>query len=109
MAGCTASGAQEHEEQMANMFDAGRRTGYAVSALVLSLVTFLSLLGAEKAILAIVLGALAVRGSTGRNTATRLGTAAIIIAAVFLAAAAVLLMVFRSQLVEIVEMLNELS
>ena len=51
---------QEQEEQIAEAFNAGRRVGFGVSALVLSFVAFLSLLGAEKAILAIVLGTLAV-------------------------------------------------
>jgi hypothetical protein len=35
-------------------YEAGRRVGFGVSALLLGFVTFLSLLGAEKAILAIV-------------------------------------------------------
>jgi hypothetical protein len=100
---------QQQQEQIAEAFDAGRRTGFGVSALALSLVAFLSMLGAEKAVLAIVLGALAMRGTKRGAVARRLGIAAIGMAAVFLATLAVVLVVFWDQLVELIRILERLS
>lgn len=96
-------------DELTDAFSAGRRVGFGISALVLSLVGFLSLLGAEKAILAIVLGSLAIRGSRRRTLARRLGVAAICLATLFLLTMAVVLVVFRSQLLEFLQMLHKLS
>ena len=90
-------------------YDIGRRVGFGMSALALGLVTFLSLLGAEKAILAIVLGALAIRGSDARTLSRRLGSAAIILGVVFLLTVGVVLVVFWDQAVELVRILQQLS
>jgi hypothetical protein len=65
--------ARESVDKNGEAYDTGRRVGFGVSALALGLVTFLSLLGAEKAILAIVLGALAVRGGS-RSPLSNSGT-----------------------------------
>ena len=96
-------------EEMTDAFCAGRRVGFGISALVLSLVGFLSLLGAEKAILAIVLGALAIRGSGHGALARRLGVIAICLGTVFLLTMVVVLIVFRGQVLEFVQMLHKLS
>jgi hypothetical protein len=98
-----------NESQMAGAFHAGRRVGFAVSAVSLSLVTFLSLLGAEKAILAMVLGVLAMRGAEPGTLAKRLGLAAIAIGGLFMVTAAVLLAVFWTDVVDFVELLDKLS
>ncbi len=97
------------QEQITEAFRAGRRVGLGISALALSLVAFLSLLGAEKAILAIVLGALAIQGSGREAQARRLGRAAIGIGCVFLLAMVVGLVVFWDRVVEFVQMLSKLS
>jgi hypothetical protein len=96
-------------EQVTEAYDAGRRVGFAVSALAMSLVAFLSLLGAEKAILAIVLGAVAVRGGQPGTLARRLGIAAMAISVVFLATAAVVLALFWGRFVEVIKALQQLS
>ena len=96
-------------DKTAEAYDTGRRVGFGMSALALGLVTFLSLLGAEKAILAIVLGALAIRGSDARTLSRRLGSAAIILGVVFLLTVGVVLVVFWDQAVELVRILQQLS
>lgn len=90
-------------------YDAGRRAGLAVAALAVSLVAFLSLLGAEKAILAIVLGVLAMRGGRQVTTARRLGLAAIVIAAAWLVSAGMLLALYLPKLAELLQALERLS
>ena len=97
------------QEKITDAFRAGRRVGFGISALTLALVAFLSLLGAEKAILAIVLGALAIRGS-GRGAEARwLGVAAISIGVVFILALVVGLIAFWNEVLEFVQILNRLS
>ncbi len=96
-------------KEMTDAFCAGRRVGFGISALVLSLVGFLSLLGAEKAILAIVLGALAIRGSGHGTLARRLGIIAICLGAVFLLTVAVVLVVYWDRILDAIQMLQKLS
>ncbi|MHC4407180.1 MAG: hypothetical protein ACYTG0_46805 [Planctomycetota bacterium] len=103
----TTSG--EHVGRTAEAYDAGRRVGFGISALALGLVSFLSLLGAEKAILAIVLGALAVRGSDPIPLSRRLGGVAIVLGVVFLLTMGVVLVVFWDRAVEFVRLLQQLS
>jgi hypothetical protein len=100
---------QEHVDKTRTAYDAGRRVGFGISALALGLVTFLSLLGAEKAILAIALGALAVRGSDPSPLSRRLGSAAIVLGVVFLLTVGVALVVCWDQAVEFVRLLQQLS
>lgn len=101
--------AENPQEVAADAFRAGRRVGFGVSALTLALVSFLSLLGAEKAILTIVLGALAIRGSRPGTPGRRLGMAAIAIGTVFILALAVGLAVFWGEVREFILTLHELS
>jgi hypothetical protein len=100
---------EQRQDPVAAAFDAGRRIGFGVSALALSLVAFLSLLGTEKAILAIVLGVLALRGGAGGTLAKRLGIFAISIASLFIATVGVVLVVFWDKVVELVHALEALS
>ena len=90
-------------------FDAGRRAGLATAALALSFVAFLSLLGAEKAILAIALGVLALRGSQPGSAGRRLATTAIVVGSVFLVSMTIILIMFWNELVGLVEHLRQLS
>jgi hypothetical protein len=103
------TGSGENLDNPAAAYDAGRRVGFGVSALALGLVTFLSLLGAEKAILAIVLGVLAARGSDARTLPWRLGVAAVVLGSVFLVTVGIVLVVFWDQAVEFVRLLQQLS
>jgi hypothetical protein len=99
----------EQVDRTAKAYDAGRRVGFGVSALALGLVTFLSLLGVEKAILAIALGALAARGSDASPLSRRLGSAAMALGIVFLLTVGVVLVVYWDQAVELVHLLQQLS
>jgi hypothetical protein len=99
----------EQPGQIADAYVAGRRMGFAVSALAMSLVAFLSLLGLEKAILAIVLGSLAIREAKRGTLARRLGSVAIGLGALYPVTVAVVLWVFRDRVVEFVRLLQNLS
>jgi hypothetical protein len=94
---------------MEETYAAGRRAGLGVAALLVGLVSFVSILGAEKAILAIVLGALAVRGSSPGTLARRLGTGAIGLGVLFLVVAATLLALYWNELAALVRQLDRLS
>ena len=97
------------ENQLTQAFDAGRRAGLATAAMALSLVAFLSLLGAEKAILAIALGVLALRGSQPGSAGRRLATVAIVVASAFLVSITFILIMFWNELVGLVAHLRQLS
>lgn len=90
-------------------FEDGRRAGLATAALALSLVSFLSLLGTEKALLAIALAVLARRGSQPGSTGRRFATAAIGVATVFLVSVVFLITWFWTDLGDLVEHLRRLS
>jgi hypothetical protein len=100
---------EQHDLSVLRAYDAGRRTGLAIAALALSLVGFLSLLGAEKAVLAIILGGLAMRGGQQKTAATRLGLAAVALGVVWLVSMAVLLIVYWPKVIELVNLLQRLS
>ena len=97
------------EDQIAQAFDAGRKAGLAMAAMALSLVCFFSLLGAEKALLAIALAVLARRGSQPGSAGRRLATVAIVVATVFLVSIAFILIMFWDQLVGLVMYFRQLS
>ena len=97
------------EDAHAQAFEAGRRAGLATAAMALSLVAFLSLLGAEKALLAIALALLARRGSQAGSAGSRLATAAIGISSVFLVSIAFILIVFWKELEGFVNYFRQLS
>ncbi|NKB98080.1 MAG: hypothetical protein GKR90_06230 [Pseudomonadales bacterium] len=66
-------------------FAAGRVAGLAVAALTISIVAFVQLLGAEKAIVGLVLGTLAYRGASDASPqGRRLAIAAIAVSLVYL-------------------------
>ena len=97
------------EDQLAQAFDAGRRAGLATAAMALSLVAFFSLLGAEKALLAIALAIIARRGSQPRSAGRRVATIAIGVATVFLVSIALVLIVFWKELGDLVNHFRQLS
>ena len=90
-------------------WEAGKRAGLGIAALVIGLVSFLSLLGAEKAIVAIALGAIAMRGQDPGSPARRLGIIAIVLGCLFLVTAIVVLAVFREQLGDLLSALQRIS
>jgi hypothetical protein len=97
------------EPQVVEAFQAGRRIGFGIAGLALACVSFLSLLGAEKGILAILLGVLAVRGSQPDTPPRRMGVLAIVLGGVYLASWAILLLIFRERLMEFVHQLKQLG
>ncbi len=101
---------REHpRDQMMSSYDTGRRTGFGIAALALGCVSFLSLLGLEKAVLAIVLGGLAMRGAPQGNLSRRLGTAGIVLGIAFIMTAVVVLLVFHDKLMILIQALKDLS
>lgn len=83
--------------------------GLAIAALALSAVSFLTLLGAEKAILAIVLGLLAARDAAPATLAKKLAVGAISLATIFLVTLGVLLAMYWDEAIELVQQLQKLS
>ena len=96
-------------DETADAYRKGRRDGLGIAALLVSLISFLALLGAEKAILAIVLGAVAMREATQRSLARRLGIVSIVLGALFIVTVAVVLVVFREQFLQLIAALKKLS
>jgi hypothetical protein len=101
--------ADPREKIAGEAFAAGRRSGFAIAALILSIVSFISLLGTEKAILAITLGVLAIRGAQPGTSSRRLAGAAIGIGAMFLVTVAVILTVYWDKVGEFIALLEKLS
>ena len=95
--------------QIAEAYQAGRRTGIAISAFALSIVAYLSLLGFEKAILAIVLGIIALRGAQTKSLPRRLGIFSICLSVLFMVSAIVFLIIFREKVIEFIRLLRTLS
>jgi hypothetical protein len=93
---------------VARAWAAGRREGLAIAALALGLVAFLNLLGAEKSLLALVLAGLALSGG-GAGRARRRAWLAIGLAALHLVTIAVVLVVFRDKLGELLGLLRTLG
>jgi Na+-driven multidrug efflux pump len=89
--------------------ETGWRSGLAVGAIAVSVVSFISLLGIEKALLAITLAILAFRGSRRGEGARRLAGQAIVISCVYVVTIIMLLIVFRSQLAKFLQMMHQLS
>ena len=86
-------------------FAQGRRHGLAIASLLVSLVSFVSLLGAEKAITAIA----SAHGDGGREAGSlprKMGTAAIIVSALFLITVCVVLTVFWDKAVDLYDYLS---
>ena len=93
----------------AKVFADGRRSGLATAALAVGVVSFLSMLGVEKAALAVVLGVLAIRGAAPGSSARRLGMVAVLLGGLFVVTLIVLLAVFRNEFAELLRSLRRLS
>ena len=97
------------QDPLARAFEDGRRAGLATAAVAVGLIAFLSLLGAEKAILAIALGLLARRGARPGSAGRKLAAMAIAVGTVFLVSIAFILIVFWDDLVGLINLLQQLS
>lgn len=86
----------------------GRSEGFAIAAVALGVLSFIQLLGTEKALLAIVLALLALRGlPSPRNRAQ--SRIAIALGVLYLAITAITLILFRDGLAELIELLQTLG
>ena len=86
----------------------GRSEGFAIAAVALGVLSFIQLLGAEKALLAVVLGILALRGAASPRARTQ-GRIAIALGAIYLAVTATALVLFRDQFAELIRLLQTLG
>ena len=101
-------GGQNLQSDVAQALSRGRREGLAIAALVLSFISFLNLLGAEKSILAMVLAGMALSASTG-EPARRQSFIAIGLSLLHIVTIAVVLLVFRDELGELIRLLRTLA
>lgn len=86
----------------------GRRQGLATAALALGVLSFIQLLGMEKALLAIGLAVLALRGASLPRT-RGLAIAGLVLGGLYLAIAGVSLVLFRDKLTELIRLLQSLG
>lgn len=104
----TPSSMQDPHSDLARARDDGRRQGLAIAALAASLVAYLNLLGAEKSILAIVLATIAISGS-GSRLVRRRSLMAIGLSLIHIATIIAVLVIFRDELGELVQLLSQLG
>jgi len=86
----------------------GRGEGLALAALALSIVSFVNMLGAEKALLAIVLAVLGLRSAHSRAS-RRWCWIAIALASVYVATILLVLVLFHDQLGQLIHLLQTLA
>ncbi len=87
----------------------GRQQGLAIAALIMSLVAYISLLGLEKAILAGIMGILALRGAPLGSSARKLGVTAVVIVCVYIATFGLLLVLFHEKFAQLLRLLQQLG
>ena len=102
------NGGQYAQSEVTRAVDRGRREGLATAALALSFVSFINLLGAEKALLAIALAALALSGPK-EEPARRRSFIAIGLALLQILTILVVVVVFRDQLGDLIRLLHRLG
>jgi|SoiMethySBSTD1v2_1073268.scaffolds.fasta_scaffold2293808_2 hypothetical protein len=90
------------------LIEQGRREGYALAGLVLSLVSFINLLGAEKSILAIVLATFALRGAASA-AARKNARIAVAVAAVHVVTILIVVVLFRDKFAQLLKLLRQLG
>ena len=86
----------------------GRRDGLAIGALALALVAFVNVLSLEKAVLAAVLAAVALKSAPGAP-ASRKAQWALGIAIVYIVSWLVFLVIFHDRLAHLLQMLEQLG
>jgi hypothetical protein len=90
-------------------YNSGRRHGLAISALALSIVAFISLLGVEKALLAMTLALLSRRGAIRSEPTRRLGTLAIILNCAYIALFILIALIYWPKLGELLHLMQQLG
>jgi hypothetical protein len=90
-------------------FREGRRAGMAVGALAIGIVAFISLLGLEKAILALVLGGLVARDTGTGSAARKRAITAIVVASVYVIAFVVMMVLFHDKFAAFIRSLQQLG
>lgn len=98
-----------NETVHAEAFEQGKRTGLAIAALATAAVAFISLLGLEKAILAVVLAVLAARGTPRGSRSHRLALLALGIAVLYALTFVIVMVLFRDRIGELVRLLQQMS
>jgi hypothetical protein len=86
----------------------GRSEGLATAALALGALSFFQLLGAEKALLAIVLALVALRGARSQQIRRR-GWAALVLGGAYLVVTGVTLVLYGDKLGELIRLLQTLG
>ncbi len=87
----------------------GRSAGLALGALAISAVAFISLLGIEKAVLALALALLGMRGAVIGSRSRRLAIAAIVITCVYAATYIVVVALYHDKISALIRMLQQLG
>jgi hypothetical protein len=87
----------------------GKSMGLALGALAASAVAFVSLLGIEKAGLALVLAVLAIRGTWSGSRARRLAIASIAVACIYAVTYILVIFVYHDKLAELLRLMQRLG
>ena len=96
-------------EEVRSAYRRGWKVGLATSALALSLLSFLNLLGIEKSLLALLLGYFALKGGELPLKVKRRGLFAMIIAGLHVVTVVLVLIFFRDELTELIHLLQQLG
>lgn len=95
--------------QVEAAFREGRRAGLALGALAISIVAFISLLGLEKALLALVLGVFVARDAGAGSPVRKRAVMAIVVACVYVVAFVVMVVLFHDKFAALIRSLQQLG
>lgn len=98
-----------NQDLYSEAFREGKRAGMALAAIASGAVAFISLLGIEKAVLAIVLAVLALRGAAAKSRTRRLAFVAVGLAVLYIVTFAVVMILFYDKLGELIRLLQQMS
>jgi len=102
--------ADQNPQNIRDAFAAGRVAGLALAALTISVVAFIQLLGAEKALVGLVFGTLAYRGASGASLqARRLAIAAILVSLAYLILMIIVLLVAGEDVLDAIRAIDKAS
>ena len=87
----------------------GRKAGLAIGALATAAAAFISLLGIEKAILALVLAILGFRGTQAGSRAKRLSLLAMLILCLYAVTCVTVLVLYHEKLAELFRLMQKLG
>lgn len=95
-------------QNLAQARDEGRRQGLAIAALALGFISFVNLFGAEKSLLAILLAAIAMTGSSS-PVVRRRSLAALGLAALYLVTIVVVLLLYQNEFGQLARLMQKLG